>query len=153
MKKNRVALILVLFVVCSYPVFSDQENCIPTQEYYLGLIDGRTHSPWGWGWLGLGLTAMGGIVQRIASYQSGYYFASEYYLLIGPGIGTAISIVLPLAIKPQPKVIPANISEDQLNCYLDGYKRTARPKNVTRVLIGCAAGWGYSLILLMMLGY
>ena len=106
--------LLVLFVVCSYPVFSDQENCIPTQEYYLGLIDGRTHSPWGWGGLGLGLTAMGSIVPRIAYSQSGYSFDSEDYLLIGPGIGTAISIVLPLAIQPRPKVIPANISEDQL---------------------------------------
>ena len=153
MKKNRVALILVLFVVCSYPVFSDQENCIPTQEYYLGLIDGRTHSPWGWGWLGLGLTAMGSIVQRIAYYQSGYSFDSEYWLIIGPGIGTAISIVLPLAIKPRPKVIPANISEDQLSCYLDGYKRTARRKNVTRALIGCAAGWFFVLGWTFMMGY
>ncbi len=152
MKKNRVALILVLFAVLSYPVFSNQENCWDTQEYFFGLTDGRTHSPWGWGLLGFGLTTMGTMVQSIASAQ-GYYFDSEYWLPIGPGIGTAISIALPLAIKPRPKVIPDNISEDQLNCYLDGYKRTAREKNVTRALIGCAAGWVFVLGWTAMLGY
>ena len=151
MKKNRVAFILVLFVVCSYPVFSDQENCIPTQEYYLGLVDGRMHSPWGWGLLGFGLTTTGNIVQwRLA--VEGYYIESDDWIPVGPGIGTAISIALPLVIT-RPKVIPANISEDQINCYLDGYKRTARRKKVSRALMGCAAGWGFALGWLMMMGY
>ena len=155
--KKTVVLVLVLIVVFSSQLFSETLDC--QQSFELGKHE-RLPSEGGrggWGLLGLGLTGMGSIVSYwtwnnydeyndylIPPDPPPEYFlgiGSQYWFLIGPGIGTAISIVLPLAIKPRPKVIPANISEDQLNCYLDGYKRTARRKNVTSVLIGCAAGW------------
>jgi len=146
MKKNRIAGALVLFVILSCPAFSDQESCEGTHEYYFGLTDGRMRSAWGWDLLGFGLTTIGGIVSVMADFRGWYPpEANESWYLLGPGIGTAISIALPLVTKPQPKAIPANISEDQLECYLDGYGRSAKRKNTTGALIGSAVGWVCSL--------
>ena len=149
MEKNGVALILVLFVVCSSPVFSDQDSCEGTYEFALGMGEGVMRSSWGWGLLGFGLTYLGCIVSiktaRRVWYDIGEGEARALYFLF-PVIGTGISIALPLAIEPQPAVIPDTIPEDNVDCYLEGYRWKARRRNVNSAVLGSVLGWGVVLL-------
>ncbi|MBA7569524.1 hypothetical protein ES708_11264 [subsurface metagenome] len=152
MKKNRIVVILLLFVVLSHPVFSDIESCIV--EFEMGELDAEDQIrrlPWvalGFGaiWLGAvgGTAVYNGLSGREPwTWPRGMFVAT----LIGAVIGAGVSIAVPLATKPKPKVIPKHISEENPACYLAGFASSARArrKRVGGALIGCVVG-GYFFI-------
>ena len=154
MERNILALILVvlLLVILSFPVFSDQERCEGTYEFALGMGEGVMGSSWGWGLLGFVITVTGGIGGTALGWRmtGGWTDEAKWipFALIGAGIGTIVSLTLPYASKPQPVLIPGNISEKNRECYLDGYGWGARRKSTNSALIGCAVGWGFNIIVI-----
>jgi len=60
--------------------------------------------------------------------------------LVGAVIGAGVSMAVPLAIKPKPKVIPEHITEESLECYLNGHALSARRRRVRGALAECVVG-------------
>ena len=145
MKKNRIAIILLLLVVLSCPVFSNQEGCEHTVEFILGSTDAINQPvPLRYGVLGfLSIWIGSGVGKAVWGEDDDFWDRPEDTFvagLIGAVIGTGVSLAVPLASKPKPKVIPERISEEYLECYLHGYALRARRRRVRTVLIGGAVG-------------
>ena len=141
MKINRIALILVLFVFWSCPVFSDQDSCEGTNEFYLGLQNAAYGTRVFWVVFGA-TTVIGAslVVMQVTDTWQKLVVGN----LIGAGMCTIISTTLPLAITPTPMVIPDSISEEKVECYLEGYGSSwaAKRNNAHGGLIGSGIGWG-----------
>jgi hypothetical protein len=150
MNNNKFALVLLFFVVLSCPVFSIQEGCEFTGEFLLGSIDARNKTnplPWS-----IGSFAMICLpVVIVWALASDPWFFDDYdeprnWTAVGAVIGTVVSLSVPLMLKPsQPAVIPDYISEEGLECYIDGYAWRARRTRIGAALIGGAAGWTIAL--------
>lgn len=150
MKKNKIALLLVLIVVLADPVFSNQDGCEFTAEFLLGSIGARKETnplPWGVGSF-VSICLPVAIVAVLAADPWYFYDWDEQrnWAVFGAVIGTIVSLSIPLIIKPpQPAVIPDRISEENLDCYIDGYTWRARRTRIRGVLIGSIPGWAVAL--------
>lgn len=148
MKINRTAVILVLFVVLSHPLFANQEGCQHNKYFVLGKRDAQLDAYPDdvlWGVLSFGCTVVGSLGGFFWAW--GTDFDSLDFFWIGGGIGAVVSIAVPFMIKPHPERLPDYISEEEAGCYLDGYGRQERLNNTRGAIIGSVVGWGGSLVL------
>jgi len=164
MNKSRIA-VLLLFLVLSPPLFSNQESCRETEAFEMGLQDAtnqkaRLLRAIGWGAFSYmvigGAGELGSMVGWLYFPNHDYFMGigpnAVYGALIGAGIGTVLSIAIPALVVHRPTSIPDQISEENVECYRDGYARGTRRNRVRGAVIGCALTWAsaitYSLLTL-----
>jgi len=162
MKKNKTVILLVLIAILPHPLFSNEERCEETIEFDMGLLDARNQKARllrsiGWGVLSaqvIGLFAEAGTIAGwVLLYDpDGWLGLSSHTAIglvggffVGAGIGTAVSIAIPATIISRPKVIPDHISEDNEECYLEGYATGTRRNRVRGAVVGCAVTWAFML--------
>jgi len=143
MKNKRLAVVLVLFGVLSYTVFSDQQDCEATQEYSTGNKHGYANIGCTPTLFIIGLPILGMVtgwgVAKIAGIEG--FSEIDQYATTGYFGGTiALSFAPFILFRQQPKNIPDNISEEQLDCYLRGYKDAVVRRQVNIAFWGMA-GW------------
>ena len=79
-----------------------------------------------------------GVTDADAQHSSLGWFAGGIGAGVGAGfIGTGVITAIPAFGNPQPKAVPAAVDE---TCYRDGYKSTAKKKNILSALLGGALG-------------
>jgi hypothetical protein len=159
MLRIRFAIILMLLIVLSHPVFPDQEACKQTSEFKLGVEDGENQKyrllrSIGWAVLSTQLIAFfaqsGMLVGWLAFPDPDYAWGMGYNVvfgaLAGAGIGTALSIAIPSLIVSKPKVVPDYVPPENVDCYLEGYATETRRNRVRGASVGCAVVWIFATI-------
>ena len=144
--KSRLVLALVagVFLHLTISIYGDSEPLDCAASFSLGEYDANRDAerrPSGrWLTAGWGITSALGVI--------GFMMAIEeendpifLYSAIGAGVGLGISILAPMAIVPNPFVMPDE-SDVDLDCYLRGYTKTARTQNTGAAIVGSLLGVG-----------
>jgi hypothetical protein len=145
MASKTISCALVFSMVCSVLVFADNVDCRNADAYDSGYEAGRTHDRFGWGLWGGALAFSGSLASFMILSKQGESTMSFIGLESASlGIGATVSgitMVFSLASKPQPQFgIPSGMSAEERACYLEGYRKAARRRNVSRAAIGSAGG-------------
>ncbi len=137
MRNKRIAVILVLLVAFSSPVFSNQDTCLETEEYFLGRINGKASIGFGWVLINAGLPTLGVVIGSGVARVAG----KDDYIGVGHLGGMIASLFAPfLLFQQQPKTIPAHFSEEQLECYLLGYQLRVVQRQAGMAIMGVFLG-------------
>jgi hypothetical protein len=147
MKRRGTAIVIGLLVVLSNPVFANQDSCEESYEFALGLAEGSMKSSAsGWGLIGFGLPILGTLLGSMVGWDG---WCDDRWVkcgLTGLVVGVISSTLAPFVFQLQLEATPEHISEDGLECYLDGYGKGARPKIMRRAIAGSLLGGSTALL-------
>ncbi len=126
--KKAIVLVLVLIVVFSSQLFSETLDC--QQSFELGKVGAKEeHKIWGWCLLGIGTGILGGGAVFVTSVESADKSLPPLLFVI------QTATFVPALVFPTRNNISPRSSGVDLECYRDGYKRRARWKNLSALLL------------------
>jgi len=144
MKVGVIAAALVLAVICPAATFAGDESCAGTREYLAGKTAGEEGGT-GWGMFSFGVMTLTSLLGLLAERES------DFEVFPGPFLGVTVAgalvcYIAPGALSLRPKDTPSDMSTEETECYLEGYRMGARHRNRSN------AGAGFLLSLLIVVG-